>query len=185
MRQQGRGAAALAVLLGLAPVTLTPVAGMACALDAALPQGWANLRGYARPGDDTAPAVGRMRAYRVEDPALLQALHKLDGDGDITAAAAGQGVRPTGFIPPARAMEKQQQPNRIYRFGPAGQTGVFVAFVASDQPGAALAGQLFCQLGADGFASLSLGGIEPAALPGVVKAACQAVAALPRKCPAP
>lgn len=175
--------AAVVLLLGLAPGLAA-----ACTLETTLPQGWDTLRGYARPGDGSALAAGQMRAYRVTDPAQLQALGKLDGEGDITAAAAGQGVHPAGFMPAARTSEKRQQPNRIYRYGAAGQAGVFVTFVASDQPEAALAGQLFCQLGTagqGGFASLGLGGIAPAALPEVVKAACQAVAALPEKCPAP
>ena len=171
-----------AALLGLAP----GLAG-ACTLETALPQGWDGLRGYARPGDGTALAAGQMRAYRVADLALLQALRKLGGEGDITAAAAGQGVQPAELMPAARASEKRLQPNRIYRYGAAGQAGIFVAFVASDQPEAALAGQLFCQLGAggDGFASIGLGGIAPAALPEVTRAACQAVAASAGKCPSP
>lgn len=175
--------AAVVLLLGLAPGLAA-----ACTLETALPQGWDGLRGYARPGDGPALAAGQMRAYRVTDPALLQALRRLGGEGDITAAAAGQGMQPAGFMPAARASEKRQQPNRIYRYGAAGQAGVFVTFVASDQPEAALAGQLFCPLGAarkGGFASLGLGGIAPAALPEVVTAACRAVAALPEKCPSP
>lgn len=182
-KRSGTRAVVLALLLGGAP----GLAG-ACPLETALPQGWDSLRGYARPGDGSALAAGQMRAYRVTDPAQLQALGELDGEGDITAAAAGQGVYPAGFMPAARASEKRQQPNRIYRYGAAGQAGVFVTFVASDQPEAALAGQLFCQLGAagqGGFASIGLGGIASAALPEVVTAACQAVAALPGKCPSP
>lgn len=179
VKRSGTRAAVMAVLLGLAP-GLTG----ACTLETALPQGGDTLRGYARPGDSTAPAAGQMRAYRVEEPALVQALRKLDGEGDITAAAAGLGVTPKAFMPAAESSEKRQQPNRIYRYEAAGQAGVFVTFVANDQPEAALAGQLFCQLGAagqGGFASILLGGIEPAALPEVINAACQAVTVQQKK----
>jgi hypothetical protein len=174
-----------------------------CVADTAIPQTWGPVRGYAIAGDATALAAGDMRVYLlcpakpVADGDLaqalnaplqaLQALQSLTVEGDITAVAAAHGVTAPQFLPAARSSEKRQQPNRIYRYSAAGHSGYFIAFVAIDQPEAALAGSLHCLLetpkGVQDYAQITLGGIAPHSLPRIVAAACQNALALRAQCP--